>query len=88
MNISIITKIKNFIKALYNHIITGMKKCSQKQINQRYDVCLSCEHYSMKKDKSNDIYATCNLCGCNLSNKKVFMNKLAWKDQKCPANKW
>jgi hypothetical protein len=27
-------------------------------------------------------------CGCNINNKKIFMNKLAWADQKCPLGKW
>jgi hypothetical protein len=28
------------------------------------------------------------VCGCNLSSRKIFMNKLAWADQKCPLDKW
>ena len=30
----------------------------------------------------------CLVCGCNLSRKKIFMNKLAWADQECPLSKW
>ena len=30
----------------------------------------------------------CGVCGCNLSNKVQFMNKLAWADQKCPKDYW
>jgi hypothetical protein len=30
----------------------------------------------------------CSECGCNISNKSIFLNKLAWADQKCPLNKW
>jgi hypothetical protein len=32
--------------------------------------------------------STCLMCGCNLSKKKVFLNKLAWADQECPLGKW
>ncbi len=86
---TIFKKLKNFSRALWNHVITGMKKSSQKLIDKRYDICTGCEHFSFfRSEHKPDIKATCNLCGCNLSNKKVFMNKLAWKDQKCPADKW
>ena len=30
----------------------------------------------------------CNVCGCNINQKKQFFNKLAWADQKCPLGKW
>jgi hypothetical protein len=32
--------------------------------------------------------STCMMCGCNVNNKKIFMNKLAWADQECPDKKW
>jgi hypothetical protein len=28
------------------------------------------------------------MCGCNVNDKKIFLNKLAWADQKCPLEKW
>lgn len=58
-----------------------MPKSSQDTINYRYSICLSCESY----DKIN---SQCLECGCNLSNKKQFLNKLAWADQQCPIGKW
>jgi hypothetical protein len=30
----------------------------------------------------------CNICGCAISKKSKFLNKLAWADQECPAGKW
>ena len=88
---TILKKLTNFTKALYNHVKTGMKKSSQSLINTRYDICSGCKHFSFITKPNKDkpfIKAACTLCGCNLSDKKVFMNKLAWKDQKCPADKW
>lgn len=83
------TKVKNFCKALYNHIKTGMKKSSQKLINKRYNICTGCKYFSFTANFDKDkMKATCNICGCNLSDKKIFMNKLAWKDQHCPLDKW
>lgn len=88
MSISITRKIINFVKALANHIKTGMKKSPQSLINKRYSICLGCEHYSFVKNSSDGIKGQCNKCGCNLSDKKIFLNKLAWKDQQCPIKKW
>lgn len=58
-----------------------MPKSSQKLINSRYAICIACDMYN-KEDK------ICSHCGCNISSKKIFLNKLAWKDQKCPIDKW
>jgi len=84
---TITTKAINFIKSLYTHIRTGMKKCSKGKILERYSICQGCEFFNFISDKQ-DIKATCDVCGCNISDKKIFMNKLAWKDQKCPKGKW
>jgi hypothetical protein len=72
-------QIINFIKALIFHIGYGMPKANQEQINIRYNICIECPKYHNNQ---------CLECGCNINNKKIFMNKLAWLDQKCPLNKW
>ena len=74
-------KIKTFLKSLFWHVYSGMPKSSQKLIDKRYSICIVCDSY----DKIN---SQCLECGCNLSNKKIFLNKLAWADQKCPLQKW
>lgn len=74
-------KIQTFIKALFWHIYRGFPKSSQETINNRYLTCLSCELYDTKNKQ-------CLECGCNINQKKAFLNKLAWADQKCPLNKW
>lgn len=53
--------------------------CSEQQIETRLSVCRTCEFY---KDNS------CVLCGCQIVRDANHMNKLAHKDQKCPADKW
>lgn len=75
------TKIQTFIKSLFWHIWAGFPKASNQQIQTRLDICKQCEMY----DKDN---SQCLVCGCHLSNKKIFMNKLAWADQSCPIGKW
>lgn len=84
---TIITRIVTFWKSFWNHIITGMKKSSIKEIEKRYSVCEGCEFFNFKNEQE-EISATCNVCGCSLSKKRIFMNKLAWKDQSCPEGKW
>lgn len=53
--------------------------CSDEQIESRLSICRSCEFY---KDNS------CLLCGCQIVREANYMNKLAHKDNKCPADKW
>jgi hypothetical protein len=74
------SKLLTFAKALLFHIGCGMPKSSQSLIDYRWNVCYDCDYLYEKKQ--------CLHCGCNVSNKKIFLNKLAWKDQKCPIEKW
>lgn len=74
-----IRRIITFLKSLLFHIGAGFPKSSQQLINDRYSICLVCDKFEHNQ---------CLECGCNINNKKIFMNKLAWKDQKCPIGKW
>lgn len=74
-------RIKTFIRSLIWHISRGCPKSSQKLINQRYSICTVCDYYDGQEKQ-------CTHCGCNINNKKIFLNKLAWLDQHCPINKW
>lgn len=75
------TRIITFLKSLFWHISLGMPKSSQKQIDDRYSICASCDMFDQHNSQ-------CLECGCNINKKKIFLNKLAWVDQKCPLNKW
>lgn len=76
---TMLLKIKTFIKSFLFHIINGLPKSTQEEINKRYSICLECENFMDDE---------CLECGCNVNNKRVFLNKLAWADQHCPINKW
>lgn len=76
-----IAKIPTFLKSLFWHIYSGCPKSSQDLINYRYNICTNCEFFDNKENQ-------CLHCGCNINNKKIFMNKLAWLDQQCPVQKW
>lgn len=84
---TLICKTINFIKSLFNHIRTGMKKSSKKETSKRFDICRACEFF-IPIENHLELKGMCEICGCNLSDKKILMNKLAWKDQKCPKDKW
>lgn len=75
-------KIKTFIKSLFFHVYAGFPKATQEEINSRFSICIDdCEMY-------NSLDKSCMMCGCNINNKKQFLNKLAWADQECPIKKW
>lgn len=74
-------KLKTFINSLFWHLYSGCPKSSQDLINHRFNICLDC-------DMMDRVGGECTVCGCNISRKKRFLNKLAWADQKCPLNKW
>lgn len=74
-------RITTFLKSLFWHINRGMPKSSQQEIDRRFSICLDCSSYNQKEKE-------CGVCGCNVNNRRIFMNKLAWLDQKCPENKW
>lgn len=74
-------RLKTFLKSLFWHINNGLPKSSQETINSRYETCVSCDKFDQKNNQ-------CLVCGCNINNKRQFLNKLAWLDQKCPLNKW
>ena len=52
---------------------------TEEQINERMDICNSCEHY---KDEA------CMLCGCRVVRSSVYQNKLADKSASCPDGRW
>lgn len=76
-----ILKIKTFLRSLLFHVYSGFPKSTQEEINYRFKICSSCDMY----DKQ---HSQCLVCGCNIGQKKIFLNKLAWADQKCPIDKW
>ncbi len=76
-----IKKVAKFLYALFWHCIEGFPTCNKKEILERYNICINCEEFNKK-------LSICNECGCNLSDRKEFMNKLAWADQECPLSKW
>lgn len=83
---NVIQKAQNFTKAVANHVAKGRPKCTQEEIDQRLEVCKTCELFQkFSEDKG---VCTHSSCGCNIARERKFLNKLAWADQKCPIGKW
>lgn len=76
-----LTKIQTFLKSLFWHVYSGMPKSSQAQIDYRFKICVTCSDYNEEEKE-------CGICGCSVNNRRIFMNKLAWADQKCPKGEW
>jgi len=74
-------KLITFLKSWFWHLYSGSPKTTKSQLMYRYGICSICEFYD-------DAKSQCLQCGCNVNTKRIFMNKLAWADQKCPINKW
>lgn len=53
--------------------------CTASQIEQRYNICKSCEYFTDN---------TCSQCGCKVIRNAEFKNKLFFKQQVCPVGKW
>jgi uncharacterized paraquat-inducible protein A len=74
-------RVKTFFKSLFFHVYAGFPKSTQEEINYRYNICSECDMFHKELRQ-------CLMCGCNINKKRVFLNKLAWADQKCPLDKW
>lgn len=53
--------------------------CSVEQIEKRFSICKTCDFF---QDNS------CSKCGCRIVRNREFKNKLLWKNEQCPINKW
>lgn len=72
-----IRKLTNFSVALAKHIATGLRTCTQEQIDRRFQKCANCELFS-------GAICTHEDCGCGIEAEGKFLNKIGWADQRCP----
>lgn len=69
----------NFGAALWRHAMGGFEYRSQAEIEDRVEVCKKCDQFNGEH---------CLKCGCACNTHDQFLNKLAWKSEKCPEGKW
>ena len=62
------------------------RNAPQEEINERFAICKECPLFI----KNGEEAGVCShkSCGCNLNLEMVFLNKLGWRREKCPLDKW
>ena len=76
---SLVRQAANFATSAAAHVAAGMPRCTQEQIDARYAICQTCQHFDGR---------ACTKCGCPVVREKAFVSKLAWANERCPAGKW
>jgi hypothetical protein len=84
---SILKKIGNFTFALAKHLYKGMPTVSKDVLDDRLKICQECPLFKKKEGMVGGV-CTHESCGCSVQDEIVFLNKIAWADQKCPLEKW
>lgn len=75
----LLAKAANFATSAAKHVAAGMPRCTQEQIDARFAICQTCEHFDGK---------ACRQCGCPVVREQRFVSKLSWANEKCPVGKW
>lgn len=78
---NLLLKASNFTVAAISHFLKGNPTCTQEEIDQRFTICKSCKLFT-------GVACAHKRCGCNINDQQIYLNKLAWKDQACPLEKW
>ena len=84
---NIIQRAVNFTKAATNHVITGLKHCTEEEKQQRFNICKSNKCGLFREHGDGGICAHDD-CGCYIRSSGKFMDKLSWADSKCPVGLW
>lgn len=80
-------RIQNFTKASANHLMTGMKHCSDEQKKKRFEICKS-NKCGLFLSKGEGGICSHDNCGCFIRSNGKFLDKLSWADSKCPEGFW
>ena len=81
------TRITNYVASTIRSAIHGFPRCEQDEIDARLKICQSCPiHQWIVKDEHSGYCALCGCCGND--GKSIFLNKLARRDEHCPAQLW
>lgn len=84
---NILKRILNFGYAFSEHLYKGMPTVDEKKLKERLEICLECPLFKQKQGVVGGV-CTHESCGCTIKDEAVFLNKIAWADQKCPIGKW
>lgn len=76
-------QIVNFGQALINHELAGRPLVSEEVRKERFEICKKCPAGLYQEEMCKH-----SSCGCPISDKEGYRNKLSWADQKCPLGYW
>lgn len=68
-----------FTRALARHAADGCRRRTKREIAKLAAICETCDKFDGR---------VCTSCGCGCSAENLFLNKLAWRSEQCPENKW
>lgn len=83
---TLLKKIGHFSWALARHLYKGVPTVTQEELDRRLAICQECP--LLKKNGLVGGVCTHESCGCTIQDEVVFLNKIAWADEKCPLDKW
>ncbi len=83
LSVEILTKMKNYTRAMTHWIKAGRPVRSLEEIENIYmEYCSVCEH-------RNGSFSTCRYCGCHVSKGgQAMLNKIAMGTENCPIERW
>lgn len=76
---SLLARAWGFVRSLARHAAGGFARVSRQQLEARLAQCQACPHYKPEAE-------ACGLCGCCATGRDVWLNKIAWRHESCPAN--
>jgi|SRR6266849_345293 len=71
--------IRTFIRALWRHVCDWCRSATKAEQNRRRLICDGCEFRDPVKER-------CKKCGCRVSG--ILLNKIRWRSEQCPINRW
>lgn len=77
--------VKNFARAVKEHVATGGRKVSKEVLEERLSICALCDRRTVDQNGQD----RCSVCGCLLlGGVRGLGGKAEWADQECPLGKW
>jgi hypothetical protein len=76
---SLVQRAATFAAAFQEHLRDGMAKNEPTEIQARLEVCQQCPSFTGSH---------CRECGCACNSTSTFLNKLAWRSERCPVGRW
>jgi len=77
--------VRNFARAVKEHVATGGRKVSKEVLEERLSICALCDRRTVDQNGQD----RCSVCGCLLLGGVGGLGgKAEWADQECPLGKW